>query len=192
MENGVPEGRPVSTGLSDCLPIDSTHLFCWISLPEFVPSDSPCPQEAYSQWLRGDGPSTGPCTPTHNPSLDDTEPLGSTLASEFALAVLLARGALSLPPLCHPDSSSFRTGFRCFLFQKLSLSSWLRCPGLPRSSPQIPPLQHGAHSCHHLVSGHLKLQALGETQRLHRDNAHSPAERDPGGKGVVGEGVGNV
>lgn len=150
------------------------------------------PQEAYSQWLRGDGPSTGPCTPTHNPSLGDTEPLGSTLASEFALAVLLARGALSFPPLCHPDSSSFRTGFRCFLFQKLSLSSWLRCPGLPRSSPQIPPLQHGAHNCHHLVSGHLKLQALGETQRLHRDNAHSPAERDPGGKGAAGEGVGNV
>lgn len=36
MENGVPEGRPVSTGLSDCLPIDSTYLFCWISLPGFV------------------------------------------------------------------------------------------------------------------------------------------------------------
>lgn len=118
-----PDGPPVSPGLSDCLPIDSTHLFCWISLPGFLQSDSPCPQGAYSKWLRGVVPPLSPCTPTHNPSLGVTEPLGSTLASEFALAVPLAWGVLSLPPLCHPNSSSFKIGFRCFLFQ-LCLLGW--------------------------------------------------------------------
>lgn len=81
------------------------------------------PQEAYSQWLRGDGPSTGPCTPTHNPSLGDTEPLGSTLASEFALAVLLARvpfhflhsaTRILLPSELGSDVSSSRS-FPCLL-----------------------------------------------------------------------------
>lgn len=134
MENSsqFPWWKSCLPGLSACLPLDSTHLFCWLILPGSVQSNSPCPPEANSEWLRGGRvPLQAPCTPTHKPCSLEMQPLGSTpalpccslrLGCPFTASQLLLQDSVQKSPL--PEA---------FL---------VLLAGLPPSSPSVPPLQH--------------------------------------------------
>lgn len=115
-----PGGNPVSPGLSDCLPIDSTHLICGITLPGFVET------VLVLKNLRGDGPSILPLHSYHKPSLGDIEPHGSSLVPSLCPLYALGLGypfTFSVPFIAtlilphsklDSDDSSSRT-FPCLL-----------------------------------------------------------------------------